>query len=176
MSLSSPGLVGRSLRGLVPVATGLAAASLDLLPLPDAAPRSLAPFLTVCVVYFWTLYRLDLLTPLAVFVIGVALDAAAGLPLGLTALSLLIARSLLMHGQRFLLRQPFPIVWAAFLLVVLAVAGLRWLLASLFWGHRYPVEPVLFEAGLTFAVYPPIGWLLARLQRLIVAGPHAARG
>ena len=62
------------------------------------------------------------------------------------------------------------------LLVVLAVAGLRWLLASLFWGHRYPVEPVLFEAGLTFAVYPPIGWLLARLQRLIVAGPHAARG
>ena len=174
MSLSSPGLVGRSLRGLVPVATGLAAASLDLLPLPDAAPRSLAPLLTVCVVYLWTLYRPDLLPPLAVFVVGVALDAAGGLPLGLTALCLLIARALLMPSQRFLLRQPFPVVWAGFVLFMLAVAGLRWLLASLFWGRAFPLEPSLLEATVTFACYPPIGWLLARLQRRLMAAPHAA--
>jgi rod shape-determining protein MreD len=173
MSLASPGPVDRALRSLVPLLTGLAAALLDLLPLPDAAPLSLAPFLTVCVVYFWTVYRPDLLSSPAVFVIGLALDATGGLPLGLTALSLLIARGFLMSGQRFLLRQPFPVVWACFLLVVLGVAALRWLLASLFWGHAFPVEPVLFEAGLTFAVYPAIGWLLARLQRRLVAAPHA---
>lgn len=176
MSVSAPGVVDRTLCQLAPMLTGLAAALLDLLPLPEAAPRSLAPFLTVCVVYFWTVYRPDLLTPLAVFVIGVALDATGGLPLGLTALSLLIARALLMSGQRFLLRQPFPVVWAGFLLVVLAVATLRWLLASLFWGRVFPLEPVLFEAGLTFACYPPIGWLLARLQRRLVVAPHAAGG
>lgn len=174
MSVASPGAVERALCRLLPPLTGLVAALLDLLPLPDAAPRSLAPFLTVCVVYFWTVYRPDLLPPLAVFVVGVAIDAVGGLPLGLSALCLLIARALLMPSQRFLLRQPFPVVWDGFVLFMLVVAGLRWLLASLFWGRAFPLEPSLLEAALTFACYPPIGWLLARLQRRLVAAPHAA--
>lgn len=173
MSHYAPSPIERWLRGLAPLLTGLAAALLDLLPLPDAAPQSLAPFFTICVVYFWTVYRPDLLTPLAVFVIGVALDAAGGQPLGLTALSLLIVRGVLMSRQRFLLRQPFPIVWACFLLVVVGVAAVRWLLASVFWGRLLPFEPALLEAGLTFAIYPLIGWLLARLQRRLVAQLHA---
>ncbi len=174
MSLAAPSVVDRALCRLVPPFTGLAAALLDLVPLPDAAPSSLAPFLTVCVVYFWTVFRPDLLPPLTVFVIGVVLDATGGLPLGLTALCLLLARALLLPSQRFLLRQPFPVVWAGFLLFVLAVAALRWLLASLFWVRVFPPEPSLLEAALTFACYPPIGWLLARLQRRLVAAPHAA--
>ena len=177
MSLASPGLPSIApCAALVPLLTGLAAALLDLLPLPDAAPRSLAPFLTVCVVYFWTVYRPDLLPPLAVFVVGLALDAAGGLPLGLTALCLLIARALLMPGQRFLLRQPFPVVWAGFLLVVLAVAGAALAAGVAVLGPCVPARArCCSRPALTFAVYPPIGWLLARLQRRLVAGAACSR-
>lgn len=168
-------LIDRATRKLAPFLTGLAAVLVDLLPLPDAGPQSLAPLTTVCVFYFWTLYRPDLMTPLAVFAIGLVLDAAGGMPLGLTSLSLLLVRSLLLTRQRFLLAQPFPVIWACFVLVVLATAGIRWLLASLWWGRLFSPDPVLLEAALTVVAYPAIGWLLARLQPHVSVSPHAAR-
>ena len=132
------GLVDNSLRHAAPLLTGIVAVCIDVLPLPNPAPNSLAPFLTVCVVYFWTVYRPDLLSPWAVFALGLALDAVAGLPLGLTALALLLARGVLLSGQRFLLAQPFVVVWACFVPIVLLVAALRWASASLFWGRAFP--------------------------------------
>jgi rod shape-determining protein MreD len=170
-----PRLLDRAIRTLAPFLTGLGAVLIDLLPLPNPAPQSLAPLTTVCVFYFWTLYRPDLMTPLAVFVIGLVLDATGGMPLGLTSLSLLIVRSLLLSRQRFLLAQPFVVIWACFVLVVLATGGVRWLLASLWWERLFSPDPVLLEAALTVAIYPAIGWLLARLHQHLSVTPHAAR-
>jgi rod shape-determining protein MreD len=169
------GMAGRVLCALAPLVTGLVAAYADLLPLSGSAPRVLAPSLTACIVYFWTVYRPDLLPPLALFVIGVVLDAVGGLPLGLTALALLLLRGFLLSGQRFLLAQPFAVIWACFLPVVLLLAALRWALAVLFWGRLFPVEPLLIEAGLTVAAYPLVGWLLTGLQRRLADTPRAAR-
>lgn len=169
------GMTGWVLGALAPLATGLVAAYADLLPMFGSAPRPLAPSLTACIVYFWTVYRPDLMPALALFAIGVVLDAVGGLPLGLTALALLLVRGFLLSGQRFLLAQPFAVIWVCFLPVVLALAGLRWALAVLFWGRLFPVEPLLIEAGLTFAAYPLIGWLLTGLQRHLADPPHAAR-
>jgi rod shape-determining protein MreD len=168
-------LIDQGMRRLAPLLTGLAAVLVDLLPLPDPAPQTLAPLATVCVFYFWTLYRPDLMTPLAVFAIGVMIDALGGMPIGLTSLSLLIVRSLLLTGQRFLLAQPFLVIWACFVLVVVAVGTVRWLLASLWWGRLFALEPVLLEAVLTVAIYPIVGWMLARLHQHLSVAPHAAR-
>lgn len=168
--------IERTIRNLAPVLTGLLAVLVDLLPLPNPAPQSLAPLTTVCVFYFWTLYRPDLMTPLAAFVIGLVFDAAGGLPLGLTALSLLLVRSVLLTGQRFLLAQPFALIWGCFVLVAVAVAAVRWALASLWWGRLFALQPVVVETGLTVAVYPLIGLLLARLHQHLSETSHAARG
>jgi rod shape-determining protein MreD len=163
------------LRRLAPFLTALAAAVVDLLPLPNPAPQALAPATTVCVCYFWTLSRPDLMNPLAIFLVGLVLDGVGGLPLGLTSLALLVGRCAVMGGQRFLRAQPFAVVWLCFVPVASAVAAARWLLASLAWGRLFPLEPVALEAGLTVAAYPAIGWLLSRLhQNPPVTMPHAA--
>lgn len=161
----------RLLWSLVPLLTGLVAMGLDVLPVP--LPRPLAPWALVCVFYFWTLYRPDLLPVSAVFGLGLLADAVAGLPLGLTALALLLARVVIVSAQRFLLAQRFVVVWACFLPVLALVGALRWALASLFWSRAFPPGPLLVEAGSTFSVYPLIGWLLAGLQRGLA---DAARG
>ena len=166
----------RGLCALAPLATGLVAAYADLLPLSGSAPRMLAPSLTACIVYFWTTYRPDLLPPFALFAIGVVLDGVGGLPLGLTALALLLVRGFLLSGQRFLLAQPFAVIWASFLPVVLLLAVLRWALAVLYWGRLFPVEPLLIEAGFTFAAYPLVGWPLTGLQRRLADIHRATRG
>lgn len=170
------GLVAGTLRHAAPLLTGIVAVCIDVLPLPNPAPSALAPFLTLCVLYFWTVYRPDLLSSWAVFALGLVLDAVGGLPLGLTALALLLGRGALLSGQRFLLAQPFMVIWACFVPMVLLVAALRWVLASLFWSRAFPIQPLLGEALLTLAVYPLVGWLLAGMQRRLAERAHATAG
>ena len=56
------------LRALVPFATALLAVLIDVAPLVGTGPAGLTSFSTLCVVYFWSLYRPDLFTPSAAFV------------------------------------------------------------------------------------------------------------
>ena len=164
------------LRRLVPLATVLLAVVLDLLPLPNTAPQSLAPFFTVCVFAYWALFSPGLMSPAVTFAVGLLVDAAGGLPLGLTSLALLVARSVLLTGQRFLVAQPFPVLWGCFVATALAVELVRWLVASGYWGRLLPLQPVLFQTGLTIAFYPVVNALLSRLRQHVVGTAHAARG
>ena len=106
--------------------------------------------LLVAVFYFWTVHRPDLLPPLALFVLGVpARRRRRACPLGVTSLALLLARALLLSGQRWLARQqPWPVVWACFLPAAVmvgrpALAGL----VSLTLGRAFPCRRSLLEAA-----------------------------
>ena len=93
--------------------------------------------------YFWTLHRPDLLPPVGLFVLGVVLDAVGGMPVGVTALPLLLVRAAPRRGQRWLRGQASPVAWACFLPAAMIVAGLRWGLgSSLLAGRLLPVLPV----------------------------------
>jgi rod shape-determining protein MreD len=162
------------LRRMAPVATALVAVAFDLLPLPNTAPQSLAPSATICVFAYWALFCPELMTPLATFAVGLVLDAAGGLPLGLTSLSLLLIRSALLTGQRFLVAQPFPVLWGCFLLVALAVELARWLTACAYWGRFLPVQPVVLHTFLTVAFYPVVSAVLTRIHQHVVLPVHAA--
>lgn len=169
------GLLGRLADYLAPLAVGLLAVLLDVLPLTQAGGMGLAPLLTWCVAYFWTVHAPDRLPAPSLFVLGLLLDALSGTPLGFGALTLLLVRALVLGGRRFLLGQPFVLVWLAFALVLLPVSLARWLLATTFWQHVFPMTPSLAEAALTFAVYPAVDWLLARLHPHLAPTPDAAR-
>lgn len=155
------------LRALLPLATAIVAVLLDVMPLPRPGPEGLTTFATLCVVYFWSLYRPDLLTPAKTFLIGLAYDAATGLPLGLTSLVLLLARNLMVVQQRYFLARSFPVVWFCFVLLAPAVELVRWLLVSSWWGHPFAWRPPVFEMMLTIMLYPPASWLLGRLHSQI---------
>lgn len=155
------------LRSLVPAATALFAVMIDALPLGGPGFESVATFSTLCVVYFWSLYRPDLLTTMTAFVIGLVYDALTGLPLGSTPLVLLLVRNLMVTQQRFFLARSFPVIWACFVLLVPVALLVRWLVVSLWFGFLFPIAPVMVELGLTLALYPPVSWLLGRLHSRI---------
>ena len=98
------------------------------------------------------------------------------MPPGATALGLLLARALLGSWRRFLLHQGPVLVWLALGPALLLVGLVRWAALSLLAGGALPVEPVAAEAGLTFALYPVLAWLLGHLQRRLPVPHHAARG
>jgi rod shape-determining protein MreD len=155
------------LRALAPFAVAAFAVLIDALPLLGLGPWGLTPFSTLCVVYFWSLYRPDLFSALAAFSTGIVYDALAGLPLGLTALMLLLVRQLVVVQQRFFLARSFPVVWFCFLLLAPAAEIARWLLMSLWSGRLFGLKPVLLSLLLTMALYPLVSLLLTRVHNRI---------
>jgi rod shape-determining protein MreD len=173
---SVAGSLGAALRRSVPFLTAVAAALLDMLPLPDAAPAALAPLTTVAVVFFWSVHRPDLMTPLAAVATGILFDALAGLPLGLTGLALLLTRALAATPDPILHDRPPLLVWGSFLLVAAAAVLLRWLVASVWSAHLFALRPVLFELALTVAVYPLVAGLMGRIDIAVLGRRHAPGG
>lgn len=161
---------------LVPLISALGAATIDLLPLPDTAPRVLVPSLLVAVCCYWMSSRPDLLPPLGLFALGTTLDLAGGMPPGATALGLLLARALLTAWRRFLLHQGPLLVWLALGPAITLIWLVRWAALSLLVGGALPLAPVALEAGLTLLAYPAVAWVLAPLQRRLPVPHHAARG
>jgi rod shape-determining protein MreD len=162
------------LRALAPFAVAAAAVLLDVQPLLGLGPWGITPFSTLCAVYFWSLYRPDLFSPAAAFATGILYDALAGLPLGLTALVLLLVRQLVVVQQRFFLARSFPVVWCCFLLLAPAAEIARWLLISLWWGRLFDLAPVVLSLLLTMALYPLASLLLTRVHSSIPRLTHAS--
>ena len=112
--------------GLVVTALTVAGAILlDLLPLPGLP----APWLLPAVLYRWAVDQPERLPPLVTFAAGIVADALGGLPLGVTATSLLLAQGLLRPRQRWLRRHGWAVAWLGFLAFVFLVTGLRCTLA-----------------------------------------------
>ena len=162
------------LRGSLPFLAVLLLVFVDLAPLPNAAPTALSPLLCLCGIFYWTVYRPDLLGNTLILIVTVVLDATAGLPLGLTAAALFATRLLLIAPPRFFAGRSFLVLWACFSLAVTVLMSLRWLLASLYFHHLFAFRPVAFELLLTIAAYPLIGLAMAALQPHLPKVVHAA--
>jgi rod shape-determining protein MreD len=170
MAVDGRGLEGR-LRSAVPVLLALAVVLVDLAPRPAAGGGGLAPFLTLAVVYFWSVYRPDLMTYPAVFAVGLVYDVLSGQPLGGTALALLLGRGVLIARQRFFYAKSFAVIWALFVLWAPAVEAIRYLAAATLVGALVDPRPLIVQCALTVALYPALSWLLVRLYGQVrVAG------
>ncbi len=151
---------------LVPSLTTLLFVLLSVVPLHIPGFAVVTPAFALMAVFHWTIYRPDLLPPIAVFVAGLLLDLLNGTPyVGTSALSLLLTRTVLMGQRRFFINRLFPVLWAGFLGAMAAVVIFEWALVSLLHGAVLGVRPFVFEAALTVASFPAGSYLLARAQR-----------
>src|SRR5215472_5520395 len=95
---------------LLPIATTLLAAVTSIQPVHVPGYAALTPIFTLMAVYHWTIYRPDLLPPLALFLVGITQDLLAGAPPGVTALVLLLTRAVVLRYRRHLVGRLFPLV------------------------------------------------------------------
>src|SRR5215475_8409380 len=110
---------------MLPVATTLLAAVISVLPLQIPGYAALTPVFTLMAAYHWTIYRPDLLPPLALFAVGLTEDLMAGSPVGINALLLLLTYISVLGYRRYFINRTFPFVWSGFaLLTVTAMFGL----------------------------------------------------
>jgi rod shape-determining protein MreD len=155
---------------LLPVATTILAAMVTVLPLRIPGDATLAPAFTLMAAYHWTIYRPDLLPPLALFAVGLTEDLLAGGPVGVGALLLLLARAAVLGHRRYFVDRSFPFVWAGFtILAGAAMLGL-WALHCALDLRLFGLRNTIFRLVLTVAVFPIASVLLGRAQRALI-GP-----
>jgi rod shape-determining protein MreD len=118
--------------------------------------------------YHWTIYRPDLLPPVALFAIGASQDLLAGAPLGVSALVLLLARAAVMGYRRYFINRLFPFIWTGFTLLTGVALGALWALHCLLDWMVIDIRATMFRAVLTIALFPLASFLLGRAQRALM--------
>ena len=153
---------------MLPVATTLLAAVISVLPLQIPGYAAATPVFTLMAAYHWTIYRPDLLPPVALFAIGLTEDLLAGSPIGLNALMLLLSRIAVLSHRRYFVNRMFPFVWSGFtLLAALAMLGL-WAANCLLDLSFLDFRIAVIRAALTIAIFPLGSFLLGRAQRAVM--------
>ena len=158
------GLINR----LMPTLTAVSCVVAAVVPAHLPSFITVTPAFALMAVYYWTLYRPDLLPFAAVFVVGLLADLLEGAPLGVSPLTLLLAYALVLSQREHLMMRGFTVIWVGFLVVTAAAAALQWGVVSLFYGMLVDVRAFLFQGVFTVAVYPVVSYLLTRVQRMLL--------
>jgi rod shape-determining protein MreD len=124
---------------------------------------SVAPQLPLIAIYYWAIYRPDLLRPWAAFALGAVADIIAGTPLGVSSLIFLGVLGLA-DSQRRILGRSFLMAWWGFAMTAAGAALVEWVMSSVIMVTLLPAQALLFQYMMTVAVYPLLAWAFVRAQ------------
>jgi rod shape-determining protein MreD len=127
-------------RHQVPVVVTLILMLITVIPSHTPGLGQIGPMLSLISVYYWAVYRPDLMGYGAVFAVGLLEDTIAGTPLGVGSLMLLLVHGAVVTQYKFFHGKSF------------AVSG----------------QAPLYAYLMTVALYPVIGWMLVRLHLFLV--------
>jgi rod shape-determining protein MreD len=153
---------------VLPIATTVLAALLSVEPLHLVGYAALTPAFTLMVTYHWTIYRPDLLPVLALFLIGTIQDLLSGGLPGVTAVTLLLARAIVLPHRHYFVDRRFPFIWAGFTLLTGGAMLFLWALHSMLAAELLDLRGPVLRAVLTIAVFPIASFLLGRSQRALI--------
>ncbi len=136
------------------------------LPLPYA--DSIKTHFVLMAIYYWAIYRPTLIPPSLCFLIGLLMDVMGGFALGLNAMVLVIVQWLVRDQRKFLMGQPYIVIWAVFGLVALCSTLLQWALNGLSNGMQWP-EPMPVIAGtmVSLFLFPLVTLVLVMAHRML---------
>ena len=136
--------------------------------LPYGLPKSslAAPILALISVYYWSVFRPDLMPASAAFLLGLMVDILSGGPPGLNALVLIMVNWAASGQRRALAGKSFAVGWLGYLLIAAGAAVTNWVVASLFHATIIESAPLLVSHAVGAAAYPLVAVLLARAHTL----------
>jgi len=151
-------------RDLTPFGLTFALLVIDAVPFHIPGFAQVAPLLPLIGIYFWSVYRPDLMPTVAVFLLGILHDFLAGLPVGVSAVTFLAVQGAGLAQRGFFFGKSFLMVWFGFVIVAAGALSIQWLLISIVSGDFVDARSALYQYGLTAAVFPVLAWLLTRWQ------------
>ena len=158
----------RFARNLIPFALSLLLVIIGTLPFQIPGYGLVGANLALMSVFYWSVYRPDLLPPWVAFLIGLLQDILVGTPPGLNALVLLLARAMVVSQGRVFRGKSFLVMWWGFAMVALGAQVLVWLLTTALQFALLDPMPAVFQGVLTVALFPFLTWFFARTHHAIL--------
>ena len=152
-------------RSLIPFLLTLALVLVSQVPLHIPGYVKMMPMLAMISIYYWCIFRPDLMPMTLVFLLGLFQDMLSGAPLGLHSFLFLAGYALVASQRRFFQGTSFGIVWWGFMIVGAFVAFLEWLLSSLIGQTFLSPSPVLFSYLFSMAAFPILAVPMLILHR-----------
>lgn len=152
------------------VPPGLVILCMLIAVLPGIMPywSDVAPALALIPLYYWSIYRPDLIGMTSAFLLGVLQDMLTGVPLGVNALLFVLIQAVVSGQRRFFLAKPFFVAWWGFAMVIAVALPIKYLLVAMLYGDFTPLSNLVFHMLLTAAMFPPVGWVCARTQMALL--------
>ena len=155
-------------RHIVPVATMLFLALVGSMPVGSHYAFEIFPMLNIIAIFYWTIYRPDLVPPVVLFLIGLIDDVVMGTPLGLMASVFLFAYGITLAQRQFFIRKPFYVTWLGFSIISAFCVFFICSLVASFAGRSGIVIAPFIKYTITLLSFPSAVWLLVRIQRYLV--------
>lgn len=135
------------------------------IPMGITGQAELLPAVTLCCIFFWSVFRPASVPPPVVFLIGLLLDLLGYLPLGVGVFTVLAVHGVAVLMRRFLARRGFLSLWIVFAAVAMAAALTIWLVSMLLLFRLLSAKPALFIAALAIAAFPALAVPFAAAHR-----------
>lgn len=159
------GKVDAMARRLTPFGLTVILVVIGAVPLHLPGFASVTPLLPMIGIYYWAIYRPDLMPVAAVFFIGLLYDALSGAPMGVNAAIFVIVHGIIDSQRRFFAGKSFMIIWLGFFLVSAGALLVTWLLVSAFYGTLVKSDALMVQYVITLGCFPLLSWALLRWQR-----------
>ena len=112
------------------------------------------PLFPLMAVFFWGLTQRETMPYWLVFLLGLVMDTATGLPLGLSSLLYVLFLAMLHAQRRYIRKEGFIIKWGFFALSLAALMALNWLLLWIFFAQFASIRPAVVQWLLSSCIYP----------------------
>jgi rod shape-determining protein MreD len=151
-------------RQLVPTSLVLVLILLQAIPWHLPGLAGIIPALPMIAIYYWSVYRPDLLVPSVAFASGLINDMVLGAPIGVSSLAFLVIQGMTASQTRFFNGKSFLVIWSGFALVAGCALLIELVLCSGVFGRTPLFSALLIEYALTVCLYPVVSWVFSRLQ------------
>lgn len=133
-------------------------------PTHVTAFAGISPMLSLIGIYYWGVYRPDIIGYGTAFSVGLLEDLVGATPLGVSSLTLMLSLMIILTQERFFRDHSLTVTWWAFCVVAAFATCIRWLLYGFAQGTLS--DPFLAVATfmMTIIFYPIVAWLFARIQ------------
>ena len=155
------------IKSTIPFFTVLFLIIIMVLPYKFTVIGDIMPFLTLIGVYYWSVFKPELLPVSVVFVLGLFQDILLGSPLGLMSLLLVVVQQFIFFQGRQFLERDFLFNWFVFVMLVIGFGFLSWGITSLYFRVFLDYWGVIGQILLTIAFYPIITWILGLAKKMV---------
>lgn len=156
-------------RNVVPLLVTLACIVMGAVNWPLPWLGMVTPPVALMAIYYWSIYRPDVFTPVTAFGAGVLVDALGGMPLGLSAICFLAVQRLTVSQRNLFVSHSFMILWIGFAASAVIVMLLQWVGLSVIHRAVMPLVAAMAQTLLAVVLFPLLAAAMIWVQRRIAA-------